>query len=116
MALCAIHSRYLLSQSSASKAIQLTTAGTQELCNSVYWYQFGGTRPCNNVTANDGWVTLTSGFEIREFLTHRTTIREMTTQALALTPTSPLLGTASNPTLSHITSPTITKMLTRAPI
>merc|ERR1719399_2162135 len=71
-----------MSQSSASKAIQLTTAGTQRLCNDVYYITFGGTRPCNNVTANAGWVTLTSGFEIREFLTHRTTIREMTIQEM----------------------------------
>ena len=116
MAFCAIHSRYHISQSSASKAIQLTTAGTHELCNDVYYLMFGGARPCTNVTANAGWVTLTSGFEIREFLTHRTTIRAMSTQALALTPTSPLLGTASTPPLILITSPTRTKMLTRAPI
>ena len=93
MALCAIHSRYLLSQSSASKAIQLTTAGTQELCNTVYHNLFGGARPCNNVTANDGWVTLTSGFEIREFLTHRTTIRQMS-RTVHLPSPQPLLSLA----------------------
>ena len=93
MAFCAIHSRYHISQSSASKAIQLTTAGTQELCNDVYYLMFGGTRPCNNVTANTGWVTLTSGFEIREFLTHRTTIRQMS-RTVHLPSPQPLLSLA----------------------
>jgi len=69
---------YKVTQSSAAKAIQLTTAGTQVLCNTVSSLMFPQhTRACSNITASAGWVTLTSAFSIREFIVTRTTIRWM---------------------------------------